>query len=297
MSVLTRTLALALALVGMSAPALTRDAAVAPVKVLIWDEQQDAQKQVYPNHLGNHLAEYLNKQEGIQTRSVSLKDPEQGLSDENIEWADVVIWWGHQKHALVADAPVAKIVERVKAGKCGLIALHSAHYSKIFKAAMYERFKQDVLAKLPSTVDKSKVEWIKRKEGKPEVLFQEDKDGKHLITVIVPNCGLGGVRGDGLPGHLETKLPDHPIAKGVSAKFDVAKTEMYNELFTVPEPDAVVFFETWDKGEKFRSGSCWALGEGRVFYFRPGHETFPVFHEENPLKIVHNAVLWSAKRT
>ena len=82
----------------------------------------------------------------------------------------------------------------------------------------------------------------------------------------------------GAPGHIETKLPQHPIAKGVPAKFDVKQTEMYNEAFTVPEPDQVVFFETWDKGEKFRSGCCWALGQGRVFYFRPGHETYPVFH-------------------
>ncbi|HEV3027953.1 MAG TPA: ThuA domain-containing protein [Planctomycetota bacterium] len=286
----------ALALGLMTAPALTRENA-APLKVLIWDEEQEAQKQVYPNYLGNWIAESLNKQEGIQTRSVSIKDPDQGLSDENIEWADVVVWWGHQKHGQVADAPVAKIVDRVKAGKCGLVALHSAHWSKPFKLAMLERFKQDVLAKLPATVDKSKVEWVKKKEGKPEVLSEEEKDGKHVITIVVPNCGLGGVRADGAPGHLETKLAQHPIAKGVPATFDVAKTEMYNEPFTVPEPDAVVFFETWDKGEKFRSGCCWALGEGRVFYFRPGHETFPVFHQEETLKVVHNAVLWSGKRS
>jgi trehalose utilization protein len=293
---MNRLLIAALALGLMTAPALTREGR-APLKVLVWDEQQEAQKQVYPNYLGNWIAEYLNKQEGIVTRSVSLKDADQGLSDENIEWADVVIWWGHQKHGQVADAPVHKIVERIKSGQCGLIALHSAHWSKVFKAAMEERFKQDVLAKLPATVDKSKVDFVKKKEGKPEVLSEEDKDGRHVVTVIAPNCGLGGVRADGASGHLETKLPDHPIAKGIPAKFDVKQTEMYNELFTVPEPDAVVFFETWDKGEKFRSGSCWALGQGRVFYFRPGHETFPVFHQEETLKVVHNAVLWSGKRT
>ncbi len=293
---MNRLLTAALALGLMTAPALTREGR-APLKVLVWDEQQDAQKQVYPNYLGNWIAEYLNKQEGVVTRSVSLKDADQGLADENIEWADVVIWWGHQKHNQVADAPVGKIVERIKSGQCGLIALHSAHWSKVFKAAMYERFKQDVLARLPATVDKSKVDFVKKKEGKPEVLSEEDKDGRHVVTVVAPNCGLGGVRADGAPGHLETKLPDHPIAKGVPAKFDVKQTEMYNELFTVPEPDAVVFFETWDKGEKFRSGCCWALGQGRVFYFRPGHETYPVFHQEETLKVVHNAVLWSGKRT
>lgn len=293
---LNRLILLAAALFAMMAPALPRDSR-APLHVLVWDEQQEAQKQVYPNYLGNHLADHLKKQEGIEVRSVGLKDADQGLSDENVDWADVVIWWGHQKHGQVADKPVARIVDRIKAGKCGLVALHSAHWSKPFKAAMYERFKQDVLAKLSPSVDRSKVEFVKKKEGKPEMLGEEEKDGKRLITVVVPNCGLGGVRADGAPGHLETKLPDHPIAKGVPAKFDVKQTEMYNELFTVPEPDAVVFFETWDKGEKFRSGSCWAVGEGRVFYFRPGHETYPVFHQEETLKIVVNAVLWSGKRT
>lgn len=290
-----RMLLSAVALACMAVPGLPRESR-SPVHVLIWDEQQEAQKQAYPNYLGNHLAEYLKKQEGIEVRSVGIKDPEQGLSDENIDWAEVVVWWGHQKHGQVADKPVARIIERVKAGTCGLVALHSAHWSKPFKAAMFERAKQDILAKVPEA-DRARVEFVKNKEGKPEELGREEKDGKIVITMRVPNCGLGGVRADGAPGHLETKLPDHPIAKGVPAKFDVKQTEMYNEAFTVPEPDAVVFFETWDKGEKFRSGCCWNVGAGRVFYFRPGHETYPVFHQDETLKIVHNAVLWSGKRT
>jgi trehalose utilization protein len=288
-----RLVPLVLLSVAMSHPAPAR----APLKVLIWDEQQEAQKEVYPDYLGNHLAEYLKKQDGIEVKSVGLKDPEQGLTDENVDWADVVIWWGHQKHGQVADKPVARIIERVKAGKCGLMPVHSAHYSKPFRAAMYERLKQDLLAKLPEA-ERARVEFVKQpKLGKPAEVSREEKDGKIVITVTAPDCGLGGVRGDGLPGHLETKAPDHPIAKGVPAAFDIKKTEMYNEPFTVPEPDAVVFFETWAKGEKFRSGCCWQVGQGRVFYFRPGHETFPVFHQDETLKIIHNGVLWTGKRT
>src|SRR5436189_6273641 len=119
---MSRFLTVALAFGLMAAPALTRETP-APLKVLIWDEQQEAQKQVYPNYLGNWIAEHLNKQEGIQTKSVSIKDPDQGLTDENIEWADAVIWWGNQKHDKVADAPVAKTLERVNAGNCGHIGL------------------------------------------------------------------------------------------------------------------------------------------------------------------------------
>jgi trehalose utilization protein len=268
----------------------------AALKVLVWDEQQEAQKQVYPNYLGNHLAEHLKKQEGIEVRSVSIKDPDQGLSNENVDWADVVIWWGHQKHGAVADAPVARIIDRVVAGTCGLVAVHSAHYSKPFKAAMDARFRQDVLARIPAA-DRPNVQFEKWKEGPPALNRVEAGDGKIRIKYVAPACGLGGVRADGATGHLETKLPQHPIAKGVPAKFDVKQTEMYNEAFVVPEPDQVVFFETWDKGEKFRSGCCWAVGQGRVFYFRPGHETYPVFHQEETLTVIHNGVLWSGKRT
>ncbi len=267
-----------------------------PLKVLVWDEQQDAQKKAYENFLGNHIAEHLGKQEGIEVKSANIKEAEQGLSDVAIDSADVIVWWGHVRHKDVNDAKVQRIVDRVKAGKCGLVAVHSAHYSKPFKAVMFERFKQDVLKQ--KGLDASKVEFVKeKKEGKPEVVKEEEVDGKKTITVVPPNCGLGGWRADGMPSHVETKLPDHPIAKGLPAKFDIKQTEMYNEAFTVPEPDAVVFFETWDKGEKFRAGCCWQVGEGRVFYFRPGHETYPVFHQEETLKIVHNAALWVGKRT
>ncbi|MBI3855434.1 MAG: ThuA domain-containing protein [Planctomycetes bacterium] len=275
---------------------MTFPSPAAPLRILVWDEQQEAQKQVYPNYLGNHLAEHLKKQEGIEVRSVSLKDPDQGLSDDNVDWADVVVWWGHQKHGNVADAPVTRIIERVKAGKSGLVALHSSHYSKPFKKAMDARFQQDVLARIPEA-NRSQVEFEKIKEGAPTACRVEHSEGKLHIRYIAPACGLGGVRADAAPSHVETRLPKHPIAQGVPDKFDVKQTEMYNEAFTVPEPDAVIFFETWDKGEKFRAGCCWALGAGRVFYFRPGHETYPVFHQDETLKIVHNAVLWSGKRT
>ena len=289
-----RTVALALAC--LVAPAAAGQDAK-PLRVLVWDEQQEAQKKAYDNYLGNRIADYLKQQAGLDVKSVSIKDPDQGLSDEAIDNADVVLWWGHVRHKDVNDKAVARIVDRVKAGKCGLVAIHSAHYSKVFRLAMYERLKEDALAKV-SAADRSRVEFVKQpKLGKPQVVSQEEKDGKIVITVVAPDCGLGGVRGDGLPSHVETRAPDHPIAKGIPSKFDIKQTEMYNELFTVPEPDTVVFFETWDKGEKFRAGCCWKLGEGRVFYFRPGHETFPVFHQEETLKIIHNAALWTGKRT
>jgi trehalose utilization protein len=71
---------------------------------------------------------------------------------------------------------------------------------------------------------------------------------------------------------------------------------MYNEPFHVPPPDEVVFEEKWDKGEHFRSGCVWQVGNGRVFYFRPGHETYPVYQQAEPLRVLENAVRWLGGR-
>jgi trehalose utilization protein len=89
-------------------------------------------------------------------------------------------------------------------------------------------------------------------------------------------------------------LPDHPIAKDLPSKWDIPQTEMYDEPFHVPKPDAVVFEERWDKGEKFRSGCVWKVKQGRVFYFRPGHETYPVYRQSENLTVIENAVRWAA---
>ena len=91
---------------------------------------------------------------------------------------------------------------------------------------------------------------------------------------------------------MTTLLPDHPLARGVPRQFDISQTEMYNEPFHVPAPDEVVFEERWDRGERFRSGCVWKLGKGRVFYFRPGHEIYPVYLQEAPLRIIRNAAEW-----
>ncbi len=95
---------------------------------------------------------------------------------------------------------------------------------------------------------------------------------------------------------MTTLKPEHPIAKDIPAKFDIPHTEMYDEPFHVPAPDELIFEEKWDKGEYFRSGMVWNLGKGKVFYFRPGHETFGVYKEELPLKILSNAARWLGEK-
>ena len=83
---------------------------------------------------------------------------------------------------------------------------------------------------------------------------------------------------------------------GLPEKWDIRQTEMVDEPFHVPAPDAVVFEERWDKGKHFRSSCEWTVGKGRVFYFRPSHETYPVCNQAEPLRVVENAVSWLSSK-
>lgn len=88
--------------------------------------------------------------------------------------------------------------------------------------------------------------------------------------------------------------PGHPIADGLGEYFEIPKTEMYGERFDIPAPDELVFISWFEGGEVFRSGCCYYRGKGKIFYFRPGHETFPIFHQEEVQKVITNAVRWAA---
>ena len=88
--------------------------------------------------------------------------------------------------------------------------------------------------------------------------------------------------------------PAHPIADGLPDYFELPHVEMYGEHFDIPQPDRQVFISWFQGGEVFRSGCCWHRGRGKVFYFRPGHETFPIYYDENVLRVIYNAVKWAA---
>ena len=88
--------------------------------------------------------------------------------------------------------------------------------------------------------------------------------------------------------------PGHPIAAGLGQYFEIPHTEMYGERFDIPAPDSLVFVSWFQGGEVFRSGCCYHRGDGRVFYFRPGHESFPIFYDPNVLQVIVNAVRWAA---
>ena len=86
----------------------------------------------------------------------------------------------------------------------------------------------------------------------------------------------------------------HPIAEGLGDSFVLEHEEMYGEAFDVPAPDALVLVSWFQGGEVFRSGCCWGRGRGRVFYFRPGHETHPTYFDANVRRVLANAVRWAS---
>ena len=270
-----------------------------PVRVLVWDEQQPQQKDAYgEKFLGETIAAYLATSPGLEVKTATLSSPEQGLDEATLNATDVIIWWGHVKHPEVTDTNAERVASRVREGKLALIAVHSAHWAKPFVRLMQERAKAAALARVPEA-QRASAKW----EFSNEATVYSAPKREDLITprlthegdvwrLALPLCVFPGYRGDGAPSHVTMLLPDHPIAAGLPKRWDISRTEMYDEPFHVPTPDEVVLDEWWDKGEHFRSGCVWRVGKGRVFYFRPGHETYPVFKQAEPLKGLENAARW-----
>ncbi|MHC4528864.1 MAG: ThuA domain-containing protein, partial [Planctomycetota bacterium] len=249
----------------------------------------------------------LRKQEGLSVHSVGMDDPQQGLADRLLDNCEVLIWWGHVRQGDISVETSERIVERIKKGKLNLITLHSAHWSTPFMVAMHARAEQDALAKLSEAERaKAKIEWVGKIERRPpardakltpSVAYAKQDDGCTLVKITRPNCCFPHYKAHGKPSTVTTLLPKHPIAKGIGAEFTLPQTEMYGEPFHVPEPDEVIFKETWEGGQWFRAGAIWNLGKGKVFYFRPGHENFSVFKQAESLKIMANAAWYLARHS
>ena len=87
--------------------------------------------------------------------------------------------------------------------------------------------------------------------------------------------------------------PGHPIADGLGDYFEIPHEEMYGEYFDIPAPDDLIFISWVQGGEVFRSGCCWQRGRGKIFYFQPGHETYPIYHQGEVQRVLINAVRWN----
>lgn len=219
------------------------------LRITVWNEYRHEREdkhigEIYPDGIHGAIAARLGQESDFQVRTATLDEPDHGLPPSVLEATDVLTWWGHQAHAEVRDEVVDRIRERVLAGM-GLIVLHSAHYSKIFKALMGTS---------------CSLKW--REEGENERIW--------IVN------------------------PGHPITRGLPEYIDLEHEEMYGELFDIPAPDELLMVSWFKGGEVFRSGCTFTRGLGKIFYFRPGHETYPTFFNPQVQQVIINGVRWAA---
>jgi trehalose utilization protein len=140
-----------------------------------------------------------------------------------------------------------------------------------------------------------KDEWAQKvaqrvREGMGLVVLHSGHYAKPFKLLMGTNCHLKW-REAGEMERLWNVSPGHPITAGMKTDFiQLDHTEMYGEHFDIPDPDELVFVSWFEGGEVFRSGCVWKRGAGKVFYFRPGHETFPIYHNEEVRRVVANGV-------
>ena len=223
------------------------------MRVTVWGENVHERRDppvaaIYPDGMHEAIADGLREHLGdqVEVRTATLDQPGQGLGPDVLDSTDVLTWWGHAAHDEVADEVVARVCARVGRGM-GLVALHSAHYSKVFRALMGT------------------------------------------------TCSLRW-RNDGLRELVWTVAPGHPITDGVPEVFAIPRHEVYGELFDVPPPEQLVFISSFAGGEVFRSGCCYTRGRGRLFYFSPGDQEYPVYHQREVRLVIANAVRWARPR-
>jgi len=132
-------------------------------------------------------------------------------------------------------------------------------------------------------------------EGMGLIVMHSGHFSKIFKRMMGTNCSLQW-RESSERQRIFTIEPSHPIAEGLPDHFELPNVEMYGERFDIPTPDKLVFLSWYEGGNVFRSGCTWERGHGRIFYFEPGHETFPIYHDKNIQKVLINAARWAAPR-
>jgi trehalose utilization protein len=144
-----------------------------------------------------------------------------------------------------------------------------------------------------------KDEWAEKvaqrvREGMGLVVLHSGHYAKPFKLLMGTHCHLKW-REAGEKERLWAMIPGHPITAGLEKEYlELAQTEMYGEHFDIPDPDELVFVSWFEGGEVFRSGCVWRRGAGKVFYFRPGHETFPIYHDPAVRRVLANGVKYVA---
>lgn len=129
--------------------------------------------------------------------------------------------------------------------------------------------------------------------GMGAVFLHSSHESKPFQLLLGTKCELSWCE-NGDSERIWKCNPSHPIAQNIEGDFfTVDNDETYCEPFGIPEPDELVFIGSYTGGEAIRSGCCYKRGYGKIFYFQPGHETYPVFYNKNVQQVIINAVNWA----
>ena len=129
-------------------------------------------------------------------------------------------------------------------------------------------------------------------KGMGIVFLHSGHHSKPFRLLMGTTCNLTW-REDGDYERVWVTKPAHPIAKGLGRFIFIPTEETYGEPFDIPEPDVTVFIGSFEGGEVFRSGVCYRRGNGKIFYFQPGHESNPVYELPDVQTVIRNAVYWA----
>ena len=130
-------------------------------------------------------------------------------------------------------------------------------------------------------------------EGMGLIVLHSGHFSKIFQKLMGTSCDLKW-REDGLGCKIWNVNPSHPITAGIGEWIELEQEEMYGEHFDVPAPDELIFISSYPNGEVFRGGMTYRRGNGKIFYFHPGHETYPSYYNEKVQQVIKNAINWSA---
>ncbi len=130
-------------------------------------------------------------------------------------------------------------------------------------------------------------------DGMGLIVLHSGHFSKIFIRLMGTTCNLKW-REANEKERLWVVAPGHPIVEGIGQYIEIDHEEMYGEFFDIPEPDTLVLISWFQGGEVFRSGCCYQRGAGKIFYFRPGHESHPTYFHPDVRKVIANAVRWAA---
>lgn len=139
------------------------------------------------------------------------------------------------------------------------------------------------------------VERVKRRvlDGMGLIVLHSGHFSKIFKSLMGTSCDLKWREADERE-RLWVVAPGHSIVEGIGEYIELEKEEMYGEHFDIPAPEELIFVSWFEGGEVFRSGCTYTRGNGNIFYFRPGHETYPTYHNEQIQQVIINAVNWAA---